>query len=213
MWSLRRVFNEKLQAEKHWEWKRVEKKWKHNQFFSSIRPPGLCRIHSWTRQTVCIQNLCIKISDSSRLTGCCSTALRAQTSCGGIYKNVRWHRACHTVKRGISRCVSASRLPTPTFNYHTDDDIYSHGGPDWAWVSVSSLPIHQALRIELLTTWRNYRLRWCLINHQVLITSSAFIPLCWQGDWLMAKSSHSVTGYDVDYLILHAHSNETNTKA
>lgn len=60
---------------------------------------------------------------------------------------------------------------------------------------IPPLPIHQALRTELLTARRNYRLRWCLINHQILITGSAFIPQCWQGDWLMANSSHSVTGF------------------
>lgn len=63
---------------------------------------------------------------------------------------------------------------------------------------IHPLPIHQALRTELLTAWRNYWLRWCLINHQVLISGSAFIALCLQGDWLKVDSSHCVTGRDVD---------------
>lgn len=137
---------------------RVERCWKAvktHQFFSRVRSPAFwCRIHNRARQTVCIQTTRIKIPDAGPPTGRrCSTTVQARSPCGDIYRNVRWHRVCHTVKRGITGCVSAGRLPTPTFNYHTHDDIYSHEGPHSAWASVSSLRC-QSIKLSELSSWQ-----------------------------------------------------------
>lgn len=111
----------------------------------------------------------LKIRDAGRLTGCGSSALRARSSCGDIYENVRWHQVCRAVKRGITRCVSASRLPTATFNYHMDDDIYSHEGPHSTWVSVSSLCC-QSIKHSEQSSWQldatiGWDDAWLIIRH------------------------------------------------
>lgn len=79
----------------------------------------------------------------------------APSHCGDIYKNVRWHQVCHTVKCGITRCVSAGWFPTPTFDYHTDGwwYIYSHEGPHSAWVSVSSIGC-QSIKHSEQSSWQ-----------------------------------------------------------